>query len=317
MITWVKKLPKRNIILIAAVMSLGAVGTVAALSNGASPDASAATASKKTPKKSDAQKKAEKKAAEAAKKAAEQAAAAQAAAAAQQAAAAKAAAAAAATPPATGLTPSKLLGLANWKVTLPVAGAKGTAAEITQPQLNTYSDNYFHLNGAQNGVVFNAPVNGVTTSGSSFPRSELREMSGGQLASWSPVSGTHTMVVREAITHLPARGRIVSAQIHDAANDVIEIYLKGSVLYVAGDGGQNLGTLDPAYALGTPFTLQITAAGGMITVTYNGAVAVNYPSAGSGYYFKAGAYTQSNMSYESDPSAYGEVVIYSLQVSHG
>jgi hypothetical protein len=313
LITWVKQLPKRNIILIAAVMSLGAVGTVAALSGSATPAASAASASHKTAKKSAAQKKAEKKAAAAAKKAAEQAAAAAAAAAAQKAAAAKPAPA---PPPAPALTPSKLLGLTNWKVTLPVAGANGSAAEIKQPQLGTYSDNYFHLNGAQNGVVFNAPVNGVTTSGSSFPRSELREMSGGQSASWSSVSGTHTMVVRQAITHLPGRGRIVSAQIHDASDDVIEIYLNGSTLSVKANGGQTVGTLNPAYVLGTPFTLQITAANGIITVTYNGATTVSYPSVGSGYYFKAGAYTQSNMSYESDPSAYGEVVIYSLQVSH-
>jgi len=295
-------------------MSLGAVGTVAALSNNSAPASAASSTTQQAAQKAAEQKKAQKKAAEAAKKAA-----AQAAAAAAQKAAAKPAAPAPAPAAAStsALTPSRLLNLANWKVTLPTAGANGNAAEISQPQLATYSDNYFHLNGAQNGVVFNAPVNGVTTSGSGFPRSELREMNGGQLASWSSVSGTNTMVVREAITHLPGRGRIVSAQIHNASDDVIEIYLKNSMLYVEANGGQNVGTLDSAYALGTPFTLQITAANGMITVTYNGGTVVSYPSAGSGYYFKAGAYTQSNMSYESDPSAYGEVVIYSLQVSHG
>ncbi len=47
---------------------------------------------------------------------------------------------------------------------------------------------------ACDGVQFRAPVDGVTTSGSSYPRSELREMtdSGSSEASWSSTSGTHS-----------------------------------------------------------------------------------------------------------------------------
>src|SRR5262249_13030697 len=111
-------------------------------------------------------------------------------------------------PPASTLTyPAQLLNLTNWKLTLPIdTSAPGSPDEILQPALATFKiDPYFELNPSSTGVLFNAPCGGATTGGSSYPRSELREMSSGgsTAASWSTTSGTHTMVVREAITHLP------------------------------------------------------------------------------------------------------------------
>ncbi len=49
------------------------------------------------------------------------------------------------------------------------------------------------------------PVQGVTTSGSSHPRVELREMtnSGQDLAAWGTNDGlTHTMSITQTVTHL-------------------------------------------------------------------------------------------------------------------
>src|SRR5262245_39557093 len=72
--------------------------------------------------------------------------------------------------------PSQVLDLSNWKITLPI-GQSGDPTEILQPALNTFVDpNYFYVNAAGNGVVFTAPCGGVTTGGSSYPRSELRQM---------------------------------------------------------------------------------------------------------------------------------------------
>src|SRR6266542_79014 len=142
-----------------------------------------------------------------------------------------------ATPSGSGTLPSQILNLTNWKLTLPLnssGGLGGEAAEILQPQLNSYVNNpYFVVNG--NGVQFRAPVNGATTSGSSYPRSELREMTnnGSALASWSTISGTHTMYVREAITHLPAvKNQTMAGQIHDGSTKVIDVRLSGSTLYL-------------------------------------------------------------------------------------
>lgn len=221
-------------------------------------------------------------------------------------------------PPATTVYPANVLNLTNWKLTLPI-GSPGDPREIKQPQLSQFIlSPYFRVNAQKNGVVFQAPVGGVTTKNSNYPRSELREMTGGgsREASWSDTSGTHVMTIRQAITHLPSsKPEVVAGQIHDDEGYVILIRLEGSKLFVEGNGN-NVGTLDSNYHLGAIFTVRVVAAGGHIKVFYNGAQKADYARSGSQYYFKAGCYTQSNPSKGDSPSAYGQVVIYSLGVSH-
>ena len=216
--------------------------------------------------------------------------------------------------------PGDLIDLSNWKLTLPV-GDNGVPAEIVQPQLATFSLNpYFVVNVARDGVVFRAHAGGVTTPGSDYPRSELREMKnlGADEAAWSTFNGVHTLTATVTITHLPiAKPHVVAAQIHDASDDVIMVRLEGEHLFVEG-GGQELGDLDPAYRLGTPFTLSIRAAGGRIAVFYDdtGIPKVDIDSVTDGCYFKIGAYTQSNPSRGDAPDAYGEVVVRDLTLTH-
>jgi hypothetical protein len=204
-------------------------------------------------------------------------------------------------------------------LTLPVDTAHaGSPDEITQPELASFSNAYFFLNSAKNGVIFHAPVGGATTAHSDYPRSELREMtnSGKTEASWSNTSGTHIMTIRQAITHTPStKPDVVAGQIHDSSDDVIEIRLFGSRLYVEADG-DDLGPLDEGYVLGTTFTVKVEASGGHIKVYYNGDLKIDYDQSGSGWYFKAGCYTQSNPDKGDSPDDYGEVIIYSLQVTH-
>jgi hypothetical protein len=91
------------------------------------------------------------------------------------------------TPAATSTTtngatlPSQVLDLTNWKVTLPVdsKGASGSScdpSEISQPALAGFTDQWFKVTPNGQAVVFRANIEGCTTSGSSYPRSELREM---------------------------------------------------------------------------------------------------------------------------------------------
>ena len=214
--------------------------------------------------------------------------------------------------------PADILNLANWKLTLPIGTQRvGRPDEILQPQLARFAiAPYFVVNPTKTGVVFNAPVGGVTTSNSGYPRSELREMSGGTEASWSNTTGVHTMTVTEAITHLPVvKPHVVAAQVHDAEDDVVMVRLEGSKLFVE-QNGDSIGTLDAAYRLGTVFTVKLEASGGHVKVFYNGVLKVDSLRSGSGWYFKAGAYTQSNPTKGDAPDAYGEVVIYALDVTH-
>lgn len=220
--------------------------------------------------------------------------------------------------------PSSLLNLGNWKITLPVdRDGNGVADEVMQPSLNSLSDPcWFHSNSAASAVVFRANAGGETTSGSYYPRSELREMNGSSLAYWDPKIGQNVMTVTEAITATPAvKPEVVSAQIHDGTDDVLQIRLEGTKLFVESDGSF-VGSLTDAYQLGTPFTVSIVANSSGISVIYNGVSKVSNfrPSGvGSKWYFKAGCYTQSNTSKGDAADAYGEVLIYknALSIQHG
>ncbi len=210
--------------------------------------------------------------------------------------------------------PSDILDLTNWKLTLPINNAQ----EIKQPALDAYSSNYFCVNSTGTAVTFAAPCGGSTTSGSSYPRCELREMTndGQDKASWSTTSGTHTMIIEQKIMQTPVvKPHVVVGQIHDENDDVIMIRLERNHLFVEAEGVE-LGTLDSNYALGTKFTVKIVAQNGCIKVYYNNNLKVTYDKSATGCYFKAGMYTQSNTSKGDAASAQGRVQIYSLSVSH-
>jgi hypothetical protein len=215
--------------------------------------------------------------------------------------------------------PSRVLNLSNWKLQIPMAsGRSDQPDEVKWPALGDYHSRFFYVNAAGSGVVFWANVGGAIIPGSIFARTELREMAdnGTRQASWSNANGTNTMTIREAITHLPTvRPAIVAGQIHDANTYVALIRLDGTRLWVK-ENNKSAGVLDLDYQLGTIFTVKLAATDGRILIYYNGVLKVDFAQVCSGCYFKAGAYLQSNTSYGDNPAAYGEVIIYSLDVSH-
>ena len=193
--------------------------------------------------------------------------------------------------------------LRGWKLTLPV----GKPDEIRD--LDGFRSEHFER--TPDGLRFRAPVEGVTTKGSSYPRCELRE-----LGCWSTESGTHALALTQAITRVPAKKpHVVAGQIHDAKDDVVMIRLEGTKLFVEG-GGKSLGMLDPDYKLGAFFDVLIRAAGGRVRVSYNGAEKVDVERPAVGCYFKAGVYTQSNLERGDVAGEFGEVVLRSLAVRH-
>lgn len=212
--------------------------------------------------------------------------------------------------------PGDLLDLANWFLTLPI-GPEGDPDSIDQPELLDYRSDWFDLTPDGTGVVFRAPAGGVTTKNSKYSRSELREMRGEEKAAWSNTEGVHTLESRQAITKVPSVKPEVSAtQIHDGGDDVMQIRLEGSTLVAQYADGAEQVVIDPAYRLGTPYDLRIVAADGRITVFYNGEQRAEIERSGSSWYWKVGAYTQSNPERGDDPDALGEVVVYSLRIEH-
>lgn len=212
--------------------------------------------------------------------------------------------------------PGDLLELENWFLTLPI-GPPGDPDSIDQPELLDYTSEYFRLTPDGDGVVFRAPAGGVTTKNSKYSRSELREMNGEEKAAWSNSSGTHILETRQAITETPeVKPEVVSAQIHDGGDDVLQIRLEGKTLVAQYADGAEQVVIDPAYELGTPYDLRIVAADGRIVVFYNGEQAADIERSGSSWYWKIGAYTQSNPEKGDSPDAAGEVVVYSLSIQH-
>ncbi len=221
--------------------------------------------------------------------------------------------------------PAEVIDLTNWKLNTPIdTQTPGKVDEYKQPVLKTFTDaNWFHLNATKDGVVFKANTGGVTTSGSGYPRSELREMTnnGTTNASWGSATGTHTLFIEQAITHLPdVKPHIVVGQIHDANDDIIVFRLEKKKLFIDlnGDDGP---TLDNNYMLGKHFTVMFKVHDNKVDCYYNDALVYTYNTTFSGAYFKAGAYVQSSCQGKNKVSgescdAYGEVEIYRLWVKH-
>ncbi|HEY0576168.1 MAG TPA: polysaccharide lyase family 7 protein [Pseudonocardia sp.] len=217
--------------------------------------------------------------------------------------------------------PSQILDLKRWKLTLPT-GSEGSPKEITQPALDTFtSAPWFEPTSDCGAVAFRSAVDGVTTKGSSYPRSELREMAdSGSNAAWSSGSGTHTMTVTEAFTRLPeGKPQLVGAQIHDDSDDVSVFRLEGSNLYITDGDNPHYKLVTSDYALGARFQARYVVSGGTVEAYYNGELQATLSKSVSNAYFKAGAYTQANCEKVSSCGSdnYGETMIYDLQVSHG
>jgi Alginate lyase len=216
----------------------------------------------------------------------------------------------------TARYPGDLLDLRNWYLTLPT-GEKGRPDTVEQPQLATYSSSWFGLDDARDGVVFTANAGGVTTKNSAYPRSELREMNGSEKAAWSNSTGTHILELRQAVLAVPpAKPHVVTAQIHDGSDDVMEVRLEGERLIAQYDDGNENITIDPAYVLGTPYNLRIVAAAGRIDVFYNGERKAEINRSGTQWYYKTGSYLQSNPEKGDRSDAVARVVLYSVRVTH-
>lgn len=213
--------------------------------------------------------------------------------------------------------PSDILDLSRWKL-------QANGVDIKQPALDSHSSWRMGVSGT--GVAFRARVSDNTTSGSSYPRSELREMKAGGTtnAKWSTSSGTHTMDVTVAIGALPKkRPIVVCGQVHNGSDDVVRVLGKrrsdGRIDLIASYGlGQGNGSVDKplgSVAQGQRFTYRIRAKGGVIYVDINGVEKAKRSVSTAGAYFKAGVYVQSNTDHDA-ATEYGGVVVYELEVEH-
>jgi hypothetical protein len=224
--------------------------------------------------------------------------------------------------------------LENWKITLPIDSkgkTSGTAKEVKD--LIGYEDRFFFDD--HGAMVFKAPVDGATTSGAKYARSELREMNGDERAAWK-LSDGGTLSATLQVDETPFKddgspGRVVVGQIHGRDDELVRLYYEGGKAYFMNDqaGSSNKETKftfknskgeQPDISLGETFSYLIDAHNKTLTVKvladgeeYVSKTNINSVWNSDTFYFKAGVYLGVN---ESTGHGEGQVSFYALDFSH-
>ena len=221
----------------------------------------------------------------------------------------------------SGPSPQKAPGqnfdLSVWKLTLPVDGSgqfSGVAVEV-KPLASTYQNALYFYSAADGAMTFMAPTEGATTSGSHYPRSELRELtSSGANAAWTVEQGgslSATLAVNEVpLATTGKNGRVVIGQIHGPNDELCRLYYDNGQLYFYDDkSGANQNELQyilksstgatTSIPLNAPFDYTIVVANGSLVVsarhggtTYSATEPITSFWRGQALYFKAGVYVQ-------------------------
>ena len=241
----------------------------------------------------------------------------------------------------------------GWKIQLPIeSDIKTGSVKEKKPQelADGYSDEFFYVAKDANGneaILFHCPVDGFKTGNTTYARSELREMldPNDTSVNWE-YYGTHTLTAEQAVTHVPASGKVITSQIHgieangDNANPLVKVqyyydskkksgsvnvYLKETTAKTSADKVYTF----PNVALGQKYKTEIQVVDGSVYVTISTIGDDNLERSetysydfvdadpmwkDTYYYFKLGNYIQDSSDTSSD--AYADVWLYNSDISH-
>jgi hypothetical protein len=226
------------------------------------------------------------------------------------------------TPP-TGTVnyPADVLNLQPWKLNVPTL-TNGSATEIKQPALSTYTSKFFFVNPEKTGVVFRVWHGGETTANSPNPRSELRERTANGSADilWNGASGRHKLTVVGMITRQTnVRPHNVLWQIHGGGDDVTVFRRENNTLYITNGDNTHAYKVTDNFPLNQRYTLVGEVIDGTCNYYLNGVkIPYTLKITDTSCYFKAGNYLQSNPTSApgESTSAYSDVIIYSVTATH-
>jgi hypothetical protein len=238
----------------------------------------------------------------------------------------------------TNLPPGKNFDLRHWSLTLPVdssGGTNGAPVVISPTQLASgYTNAAFFYTGTDGAMVLQCPALGATTSGSSNPRTELREMlnTNDNSVDWT-AKGVSSLTGQCKVNAIAIGGEVAIGQVHGYNVNLPLVILRY-------DNTQNLGTIDASVKYNTTntpvngdtdktltfsnvglnnlITYQIMLSNGVVFITVNGSTqsqniyATDTNWAGVTFYFKAGDYYFNN---GGTGNASG-VSFYALTASH-
>ena len=218
--------------------------------------------------------------------------------------------------------PGQLFNLSTFDLQLPVAASGGGVEVIKSDALmKGYTSEYFYTDPNDQSMVFFCPENGAHTSGSNFPRSELRQNPDFTLKA----GGKHVLNVTIAVTQTTAKKSITIGQAHiDGVSGHCSIFVElewtsGNVVSHLRD--KNCGSVSEVvgtgYNLGDKVTYSIVVDGATAIVTTDRGSMKPYTYSwlptSTPVYFKAGNYLQDS---GSDSKLGGIVKIYHLSTSH-
>jgi hypothetical protein len=192
--------------------------------------------------------------------------------------------------------PGQNFNLSKFKLQLPVAHGNGVV-EIPAAQLPTYTSEYFYTDKTTGAMIFWVPTDGAHTSGSKFPRTELR-----QNTDFTISTGSTSLTVTVAVLQTPKRNNIVVGQLKGENEQPIELrWIEGDVVASVKTSykqtkPENL-TLASGLKEGRKFTYTMALQRGVVTITVNGSskkVTFDKDWDADKVYWKFGNYCQDN-----------------------
>lgn len=229
--------------------------------------------------------------------------------------------------PGTAARPARSrIDLDRWSLTVPVVGPKGVAENVRRAR--PYPP--WLARNADGSLTFWAPVDGATTRGSQYARTELRETmrppdTSVNWARTDPARLEATLRVEQ----LPAATRkIVVGQIHgynvedSSIGPLLLLYVVDGDLVVSlrdtpTGKSQVRSTVMTGLALGRAFSYVVDVRGAVVTVSVDGTERFRSPVTtawdGVGLYFKAGVYLQASGGASDDG---GRATFTALTVRH-
>jgi hypothetical protein len=211
-----------------------------------------------------------------------------------------------------------------WVLQLPTGSGTSPDTISSAELLAGFENDYFYL-AEDGGQAFMDPKQGVTTSGSTRCRSEMREQDpNGGNAAWAS-SGSHTLTVEGAVTKMGS-GSITVAQLFNGSDSIPLGELqyttghKFSLWYQEAKGSGSGTDLKTSVALGTKYTFQLAMTDGTFTIAINDKQVYSHkPSAGildNKFYFKVGNYDQSTSAGTPGTTPYSIAEAYKVDVVH-
>jgi hypothetical protein len=255
-----------------------------------------------------------------------------------------------------GLSPGGNFNLSHWYLQLPTSGGvltgtNGSVDSASTTQLVAGFTNAYFYTGPDGAMTFWVPDNGATTSGSSHPRSELREelIPGNANTNWM-LTGTHLLTATCVVSNVPSdTGKVCIGQMHEPGTkpdgsasvgnehmimfDLINQKIYANISPDGNSGGSFSQTFITGsnVALGKPINYSMSIVDGVLQIIINNVTnawdlfsGTNYSAqtfqnwdsvSGNTLYFKAGNYNQT-LNTCGCPTDGARVAFFNLSIYH-